>query len=101
MPCVQQPPQAVDGEGEEAEDDQDFQVEAAEEFLHLRDGQEQTFTLTPRYDSELERYRVGVTIAQGYEKMSASAVLPSAWSLCKQASVAIVDALGKLPPARG
>lgn len=66
------------------------------EITVLRDGQEQTFTLTPRYDSELERYRVGVTIAQGYEKMSASAVLPSAWSLCKQASVAIVDALGKL-----
>ena len=52
------------------------------EITVLRDGQEQTFTLTPRYDSELERYRVGVTIAQGYEKMSAS--------------VAIVDALGKL-----
>ena len=66
------------------------------EITVLRDGQEQTFTLTPRYDSELERYRVGVTIAQGYEKMSDSAVLPSAWSLCKQASVAIVDALGKL-----
>lgn len=66
------------------------------EITVLRDGQEQTFTVTPQYDSELERYRVGVTIAQGYEKMPASAVLPSAWSLCKQASVAIVDALGKL-----
>ena len=59
-------------------------------------GQEQTFTLTPQYDSELERYRVGVTIAQGYEKMPASSILPSAWSLCKQASVAIVESLGKL-----
>ena len=66
------------------------------EITVLRDGQEQTFTVTPQYDSELERYRVGVTIAQGYEKMSASAVLPSAWSLCKQASVAIVESLGKL-----
>ena len=66
------------------------------EITVLRDGQEQTFTLTPQYDSELERYRVGVTIAQGYEKMTASAVLPSAWSLCKQASVAIVEGLGKL-----
>lgn len=62
----------------------------------LRDGQEQTFTVTPQYDSELERYRVGVTIAQGYEKMPASSILPSAWSLCKQASVAIVESLGKL-----
>ena len=66
------------------------------EITVLRDGQEQTFTVTPQYDSELERYRVGVTIAQGYEKMPASSILPSAWSLCKQASVAIVDALGKL-----
>ncbi len=66
------------------------------EITVLRDGQEQTFTLTPRYDSELERYRVGVTIAQGYEKMPASSILPSAWSLCKQASVAIVESLGKL-----
>ena len=68
------------------------------EITVLRDGQEQTFTVTPQYDSELERYRVGVTIAQGYEKMPASSILPSAWSLCKQASVAIVDAS---PPARG
>ena len=66
------------------------------EITVLRDGQEQTFTVTPQYDSELERYRVGVTIAQGYEKMPASSILPSAWSLCKQASVAIVESLGKL-----
>ena len=52
--------------------------------------------MTPQYDSELERYRVGVTIAQGYEKMPASSILPSAWSLCKQASVAIVESVGKL-----
>ena len=66
------------------------------EITVLRDGQEQTFTVTPQYDSELERYRVGVTIAQGYKKMPASSILPSAWSLCKQASVAIVESLGKL-----
>ena len=66
------------------------------EITVLRDGQEQTFTVTPQYDSEQERYRVGVTIAQGYEKMPASSILPSAWSLCKQASVAIVESLGKL-----
>ena len=36
------------------------------EITVLRDGQEQTFTVTPQYDSELERYRVGVTIAKGY-----------------------------------
>ncbi len=66
------------------------------EITVLRDGQEQTFTVTPQYDSELERYRVGVTIAQGYEKMPASSILPSTWSLCKQASVAIVESLGKL-----
>ena len=66
------------------------------EITVLRDGQEQTFTVTPQYDSELERYRVGVTIAQGYEKMPASSILPSAWSLCKHASVAIVESLGKL-----
>lgn len=66
------------------------------EITVLWDGQEQTFTVTPQYDSELERYRVGVTIAQGYEKMPASSILPSAWSLCKQASVAIVESLGKL-----
>mgnify|MGYP004465995425 FL=1 len=66
------------------------------EITVLRDGQKQTFTVTPQYDSELERYRVGVTIAQGYEKMPASSILPSAWSLCKQASVAIVESLGKL-----
>lgn len=66
------------------------------EITVLRDGQEQTFTVTPQYDSELERYRVGVTIAQGYEKMPASSILPSACSLCKQASVAIVESLGKL-----
>ena len=96
MPRVEQQPQAVDGGGDRTEDEHDLQVEAVEEFLHLRDGQEQTFTLTPQYDSELERYRVGVTIAQGYEKMPASSILPSAWSLCKQASVAIVESLGKL-----
>lgn len=66
------------------------------EITVLRDGQEQTFTVTPQYDNELERYRVGVTIAQGYEKTPASSILPSAWSLCKQASVAIVESLGKL-----
>ena len=41
MPDIEQPPQAIDGEGEQAHDDHDLQVEAVEKVLHLRDGEEQ------------------------------------------------------------
>lgn len=66
------------------------------EITVLRDGEEKTFTLAPVYDAELERYRVGVTIQQGFRPMDANRVLPAAWNVCKEASVAIVNALGKL-----
>lgn len=62
----------------------------------LRDGEETTFSISPRYDPETESYRIGVTIAQGYERMPASSILPASWELCKEASVAILNALGKL-----
>lgn len=66
------------------------------EITVLRDGQERSFTIQPEYDSELERYRVGITIQQGYERLSAGQVVPAAWNVCREASVAIVKALGKL-----
>ncbi|MDD3334879.1 MAG: M50 family metallopeptidase [Eubacteriales bacterium] len=60
-----------------------------------RDGEQKTFTIIPTYDSGLERYRLGVTIT-GAQPMPSSMVVPAAWEACKQASVAIVGALGKL-----
>lgn len=66
------------------------------EITVLRDGEEKTFTITPVYDGALDRYRVGITIQQGYEKLAAGGVIPAAWNVCREASVAIVQALGKL-----
>lgn len=66
------------------------------EITVLRDGEEKTFALIPAYDAALGRSRVGITIQQGFKPMDAGMVIPSAWNVCKQASVAIVNALGKL-----
>ena len=66
------------------------------EITVLRDGTEKSFMVSPLYDAELQRSRVGITIQQGFAPMSAGQIVPSAWSVCKQASVAIVNALGKL-----
>ncbi len=63
----------------------------------LRDGAEQTLTVTPFYDTDESRYRIGVVIATGgYQRLSAGECLSSAWRACVNASTAILDALGKL-----
>ena len=62
----------------------------------LRDGQEETLTITPRYDEAEERWLIGIMIQQGYAPLPAGEVIPAAWDTCVDASTAIVSALGKL-----
>lgn len=66
------------------------------ELMMRRDGEERSFVIQPVYDAEEGRYRIGITIQQGYADLPAGDVIPAAWNLCTQASTAILDALGKL-----
>ena len=69
---------------------QDVQMTVSRE-----DGQHD-LTIHPYYDSEQNRYMIGITIQSGYSPMPAGSVIPAAWSTCKSASTAILQALGKL-----
>ncbi len=62
----------------------------------LRDGQEQSFVITPYFNETEQRYMIGITIQQGVKRLPASRVIPEAWNLTAEAAVAIVQALGKL-----
>lgn len=62
----------------------------------LRGEEELSFTIQPVYDAAEGRYMIGIMIQQGYQRMPASQILPSAWNLCADASTAIANALGKL-----
>ena len=52
VPCVEQPPQAVDGGGEQTEHDDDLQIQAVEEILNFGDGEEQSVLVDvlPRHE---------------------------------------------------
>lgn len=69
---------------------QDVQMTVSRE-----DGQHD-LTIHPYYDSEQNRYMIGITIQSGYSPMPAGSVIPAAWNTCKSASTAILQALGKL-----
>ena len=62
----------------------------------LRDGEQKTLTITPRYDETEERWLIGIMIQQGYEPLPAGQVIPAAWDTCVDASTAMASALGKL-----
>ncbi len=62
----------------------------------LRDGEEQTFTVTPVYDEALARYRVGVGISMRQSPLPAAQILPATFDYMGYASGAILNALGKL-----
>lgn len=66
------------------------------EMTVLRNGEEVALRMQPLYDAEAGRYMIGITIQQGYEDLPARQVLPAAWDLCRSASTAIIDSLGKL-----
>lgn len=65
-------------------------------FTVCRDGQNLTFDVTPRYNEEMKRTLVGVTMAMGYERIPAGQVLQSSFRMCTEASGAILRALGAL-----
>lgn len=63
----------------------------------LRQGQEVTLQVTPIFDGELNRYRIGISIgSSGTRSLASGEILPAAWNSCIYASRAILDALGKL-----
>lgn len=61
-----------------------------------RDGEEMDFAIQPVYDAAEGRYMIGITIQQGYRHLPANMVIPAAWNVCREASTAILNALGKL-----
>lgn len=61
-----------------------------------RNGEEMDFAILPVYDAAEERYMIGITIRQGYSDLPAGMVIPAAWNVCKEASTAILNALGKM-----
>ena len=61
----------------------------------LRDGKPITLSLTPAYDAQAGRYRIGVGV-RAYAPLGAGQVLPAAWQSCVYASTVILDSLGKL-----
>lgn len=65
------------------------------EVVVLRDGAEKTLSLTPQWNAEEARNRVGIMIS-GVTRLPASQVIPQAWNSCVYASRVILDALGKL-----
>lgn len=71
-------------------------VGAPVELTVLRDGEEVTLTIRPKYSESEGRWLIGITIQQGYTPMPAAGILPAAWDTCADASTAIVEALGKL-----
>ncbi|NLI21898.1 MAG: PDZ domain-containing protein [Clostridiales bacterium] len=64
--------------------------------LTVRRGEE-TFdlTLTPTYDEQEQRNRIGVGVV-AYAPMQTGQMIPAAWNSCVYASTAILDSLGKL-----
>jgi len=68
----------------------------AVEMTVLRDGEEITLSITPTYDAAEGRYLIGILIQQGYADLPGAQVIPAAWDLCKSASTAVLDALGKM-----
>lgn len=62
----------------------------------LRDGEALDFTVEPLYDAAEGRYRIGIMIQQGYNRLPTGQIIPAAWNICAEASTAIIDALGKL-----
>ncbi|MBQ7867723.1 MAG: site-2 protease family protein [Clostridia bacterium] len=62
----------------------------------LRDGEEMSFTIQPRYNETEGRYMIGITIQQGYADLPGGLVIPAAWNICKEASTVILNSLGKL-----
>ncbi len=66
------------------------------EIVVERDGEQAGMSITPFYDESEARYRIGITIQQGYTRIKGSQVIPAAWDSCVYASGAILNALGKL-----
>lgn len=69
------------------------------EDVHIaveRDGVEISLSIQPLYDQAEGRYRIGILLQQGFASLPAGQVLPAAWDLCRRASTAILDSLGKL-----
>ncbi len=61
-----------------------------------RGGEELAFRMLPIYDSAQQRYRIGITIQQGFSPMPTDRIIPAAWDTCVEASGAILNAIGKL-----
>ena len=61
----------------------------------LRGSDTLTFTVTPVYDAEAQRNRIGIGI-QAYAPLQAGQIIPAAWNSCVYASTVILDSLGKL-----
>lgn len=68
----------------------------AVELTVLRDGEEIALSIVPTYDAAEGRYLIGIMIQQGYTDLPGAQVVSAAWDLCKSASTAVLDALGKM-----
>ncbi|MDY5730094.1 MAG: RIP metalloprotease RseP [Eubacteriales bacterium] len=66
------------------------------QFEVLRNGERLQIAMTPDYIESEQRYAIGVGIMPVLGKLEAKNVIPEALHYTKQASTAMIDALGKL-----
>lgn len=59
----------------------------------LRGGEEHTFTITPRWNEEEQRYLIGIYFAQERVTLDFPTSVKAAWQNCLRAGTAVVDAL--------
>ncbi len=62
----------------------------------LRDGEEHTFTIVPKWNEEDQRYLIGIYFAQARQKLGFLASLKTGWDNCIRAGSMVFDALGSL-----
>ena len=62
----------------------------------LRDGEEHTFTIVPKWNEEDQRYLIGIYFAQQRVKLDFLTSMRAGWQNCVRAGSAVFDALGSL-----
>ena len=73
----------------------------AAEITVLRNGEERTFTITPKWNEQDQRYLIGIYFAQTRMQLDFMTSIEAAWYNCVRAGSAVFDALGTLFTKKG
>ena len=62
----------------------------------LREGEEHTFTIVPKWNEEDQRYLIGIYFAQERQRLPLGTSITAAWDNCARAGTAVFDALKEI-----